>query len=63
MGRKFRVWLDSGANHASKYEEVVDLDDIGYSSDAWDSLSDERREEEMRDIAWQQSDWGFVEIT
>lgn len=63
MGRKFRVWLDSGANHSSKYEEVVDLDEIGYTSSAWDALSDERKEEEMKDIAWQQSDWGFEEIT
>ncbi|MCK1065037.1 DUF7167 family protein [Pluralibacter gergoviae] len=63
MGRKFMVWLDSGANHSSKYEEVVDLDEIGYTSSEWDALSDERKEEEMKDIAWQQSDWGFEEIT
>lgn len=62
MGRKFRVWLDSGANHASKYEEVIDIEDIGYSDTAWDALSEERKEDEMREIAWSRMDWGFEEI-
>ena len=62
MGRKFRVWLDSGANHTSKYEEVIDIEDIGYSNTAWDALSEERKEDEMREIAWSRMDWGFEEI-
>lgn len=63
MGRKFKVYLDSGANIHSCYEETVDLDDIGIDSEEWDEMSDREREEVMRDIAWGRMEWGFEEIT
>ncbi|EOU3311727.1 hypothetical protein ACNVJZ_001493 [Cronobacter sakazakii] len=63
MGRKFKVWLDSGANIHSKYEQVVDLeDDLGIDSEEWDQMTDEGKEEVMKDIAWERMDWGFEEI-
>ncbi|EQB0486243.1 DUF7167 family protein [Cronobacter turicensis] len=63
MGRKFKVWLDSGANIYSKYEQVVDLeDDLGIDSEEWDQMTDEGKEEVMKDIAWERMDWGFEEI-
>ncbi|ELY2523880.1 hypothetical protein ACM36E_001733 [Cronobacter sakazakii] len=63
MGRKFKVWLDSGANIHSKYEQVVDLeDDLGIDSEEWDQMTDEGKGEVMKDIAWERMDWGFEEI-
>jgi len=63
MGRKFKVWLDSGANIHSSYEQVVTLDDLGYTDEEWDQLSDDERENEMRELAWERADWGYHEVT
>ncbi|ELY5887230.1 hypothetical protein SNN87_001302 [Cronobacter sakazakii] len=63
MGRKFKVWLDSGANIHSKYEQVVDLeDDLGISDEEWEQMDDEVKNEFMKEIAWDRMDWGFEEI-
>ncbi|EGT4353120.1 hypothetical protein AUN02_21840 [Cronobacter sakazakii] len=63
MGRKFKVWLDSGANIHSKYEQVVDLeDDLGISDEEWEKMDDEGKNEVMKEIAWERMDWGFEEI-
>lgn len=60
--RKFKVWLDSGANHCSCYEEVVKLSDLGLTSEEWDKMEEGEREALMRDIAFERSDWGYAEI-
>ena len=62
MGRKFKVWLDSGANVHSKYETETDLDDIGVTSDAWDKMSDMEKNDVMREVAFESSEWGYSEI-
>ncbi|ENQ9601361.1 TPA: DUF7167 family protein [Enterobacter hormaechei subsp. steigerwaltii] len=63
MGRKFKVWLDSGANQHSNYEQEVDIEeDLNITSDEWDALSETEKDEVMRDVAWDRMDWGFVEI-
>ncbi|EOV9625899.1 hypothetical protein ACN5OL_001811 [Cronobacter sakazakii] len=63
MGRKFKVWLDSGANIHSKYEQVVDLeDDLGISDEEWEQMDDEGKNEFMKEIAWDRMEWGFEEI-
>lgn len=62
MGRKFKVFLDSGANIHSKYETEVDLDDFGLSSEEWDEMSDPEKDEVMKDVAWERMDWGYEEI-
>ncbi|MBE8365834.1 DUF7167 family protein, partial [Leptospira borgpetersenii] len=49
MGRKFKVWLDSGANIHSRYEQVVDLeDDLGISDEEWEKMDDEGKNEVMK---------------
>lgn len=63
MGRKFDVWLDSGANIHSNRKRVVDLDNLGLTSEEWDEMSEKDQEETMRDIAFERSDWGFQEKT
>ncbi|EPS0644777.1 DUF7167 family protein [Cronobacter malonaticus] len=63
MGRKFKVWLDSGANIHSKYEQVVDLeDDLGISDEEWEQMPDGAKDKVMRDVAWDRMEWGFEEI-
>lgn len=62
MGRKFKVYLDSGANIHSKYETEVDLEDFGIESDEWDDMSEEEQQETMREVAWERADWGWKEI-
>ncbi|WP_196094824.1 DUF7167 family protein [Enterobacter roggenkampii] len=62
MGRKFKVFLDSGANIHSKYETEVDLDDFGIESDEWDEMSENEQQEVMREIAFERADWGWEEI-
>lgn len=63
MERKFKVWLDSGANAFSTYEVEIELDDLGLTSDEWDELTLPEQEEVMKDVAWERMDWGFEEIT
>lgn len=62
MSKKFKVWLDSGANHDSCREEVVSLADLGISDAEWAAMSEDDRETAMRQVAFERSDWGFTEI-
>jgi hypothetical protein len=62
MGKKFRVWLNSGANIHSTYETTVDLDDWGMSDAEWDELTEKEKEDMMREVAFENSDWGFAEV-
>jgi len=59
---KFKVWLDSGANIHSKREITISLDDIGISKDEWNDMEECDRDEVMKDIAFDHSDWGYYEI-
>lgn len=61
MGRKFKVFLDSGANIHSMYEREIDLDELGIEED-WDEMSEEEKNEVMQEIAWENMEWGFYEI-
>lgn len=60
--RKFKVYLDSGANHTSRYEADVTLDDLGISSAEWDKMSDEEKDGVMREVAFERGEWGWSEI-
>ncbi len=63
MSRKFTIWLDSGANIHSKREQEISLDEIGISDDDWEQMSEDEKDDTMRDIAWDRSDWGYAEIS
>lgn len=60
--RRFKLWIDSGANVASCRTEIVTLEEIGYTSEEWDSLDEHAKEQEMREIIFDHADWGFTEI-
>ncbi|MDL2284872.1 hypothetical protein LJC19_07005 [Oxalobacter sp. OttesenSCG-928-P03] len=60
--RKFKVWLDSGANIHSCHEQTVSLDELNISSEEWDAMSEDAQEDIMREIAFNWSEWGWCEI-
>ena len=62
MSKRFKVWLDSGANNDSRREQEFSLDDIGLSDDEWERMTPDEKESEMREVAFDHSDWGFAEI-
>ena len=61
--RKFKVWLDSGANVESCRRTFITLSEIGITSERWDAMSDDEKDAAMREVAFEQSDWGFAEVT
>lgn len=60
--KKFKVWLNSGANAYSEYATEVTTEDIGASDEEWDAMSEQEKESVMREIAFERSEWGFKEI-
>ena len=54
MSKRFKVWCDSGVNIHSCYKTEVSLEDI--------NMSEEDQYEVMREIAFENLDWGFLEI-
>lgn len=56
---KFKVWLDSGANAFSEYSLEITIDDLGLSDEEWDQLSEEEKEETMKEIAFERAEWGY----
>ena len=62
MSKKFKVWLDSGANIHSMYSVVVSLEELWYTDEEWELLSEDIKEDIMREIAFERTDWGWKEI-
>jgi hypothetical protein len=63
MTRTFKVWLDSGANIQSSYEQEITLEDMCVTGEEWDCMPDDEKEELMKDFAWDRMGWGYREIT
>ena len=59
MGKKINVWLDSGANIHSKFEQVIDLADRSITDEEWDNMDDVEREGLMQEIAFETLEWGW----
>lgn len=62
MSKVFKVWLDSGANIHSRYENIVSLDELGFTDEEFAALSGDEKDNIMRDIAWERMDWGYQEV-
>ncbi|CAH3351425.1 hypothetical protein AI2602V1_3522 [Citrobacter freundii] len=62
MSKRFKVYLDSGANIHSKYEQVVELDDIGLTDEEWNEMTEKQRDEVMKEVVWGRMEWGYDEI-
>ena len=60
---KLRIWCDSGANSQSKREEVLSLEeDMGITEAEWAGMDEKQRDEAVKEFAFAQLDWGYVEI-
>lgn len=60
MSKKIKYWCDSGANIHSRRDGTTTLDDLGLTEDEWNEMSDDERDEMMRDIACERLDWGYA---
>lgn len=58
---KFLVWLDSGANIHSCRKQEIDISE-DFTEEEWNSLPETEQEDYMRDVAWDQMDWGYRKI-
>lgn len=56
---KFKVWLNSGANIHSEYSVEVTTEELGLTESEWDELSEDEKEETMKEIAFERAEWGF----
>lgn len=59
---KFKVWLDSGANHSSMRRVITSLEELAITVEEWNSLSEEEQEEIMKEVAFEQAEWGYEEV-
>jgi hypothetical protein len=55
-------WCDSGANIDSCYRDKTTTDELGFTDQEWRDLSEDEKEKEMRELAWERLDWGWEEI-
>lgn len=62
MSRKFKVSLDSGANHASARVTELTLEDIGIEEHEWDGMPEEEKDKVMKDIAFETLEWYWEEV-
>ena len=62
MSKKFNIWCDSGANAQSCRKQTIYLEDIGVSDQEWDAMSEDEKDELMKDVAFDRLDWGYSEI-
>jgi hypothetical protein len=57
-----KYWCDSGANIHSKYEGEITVDEQGFTDEEWQALSEDEKEEIMKESAFERLDWGWKEI-
>lgn len=53
---------EGGANIHSTFKDEVSLEDLGLTEPEWDALSNDEKEELVRPLAFDLSDWGFRKI-
>lgn len=54
-----KYWLDSGANIHSRYTGEVSLEKLGLTGEEWDGMRDGDKDELMRELAFERSEWGY----
>lgn len=59
MSKKIKYWCNSGANIHSCRKGTTTLDELGLTEEEWHAMSDEDRDNLMRDIALDRLDWGY----
>ena len=59
MSKTIHYWCDSGANIHSMRKGKTTLDELGMTEAEWLALTDDERDDMMRDIACDRLDWGY----
>lgn len=62
MTIRIHYWLDSGANIHSCYEDETTTDELGIPDSEWREMTEEQKDEVMRELAWERSDWGWRDL-
>lgn len=60
MSKIVKYWCDSGANIHSCRKDQISLDDLGMTEEEWHEMTDDQRDNLMRDIALDRLDWGYT---
>lgn len=40
-------------------EDFISLEELGFTEEDWESVSDDEKDNLMRELAWQCADWGY----
>lgn len=59
MSKTIKYWCDSGANIHSCRKGTTTLDELGMTEEEWNEMSDNERDDLMREIACERMDWGY----
>lgn len=59
MSKTIHYWCDSGANVHSTYRGKIALEELGMTEDEWLELTNDERDNVMREIALERLDWGY----
>lgn len=59
MSKGIHYFLNSGANHQSKYSGFATWNDIGTTETEWDALTEKERDEIASELAFERSEWGY----
>ena len=57
--KTIKYWCDSGANAFSCRKGEVTLDELDMTEAEWNALTDDKKDDIMRDIACDRLDWGY----
>ena len=58
---KIKYWLDSGANVHSCRKATTTLGELGYTLAEWQAMTQDQKDEVVRELAFERSDWGYTE--
>jgi hypothetical protein len=59
MSKKIRYWCDSGANAFSNKKGEITLEEMGITEAEWEAMTENERDDLMRDVACDRLDWGY----
>ena len=59
MSKKIIYWCDSGANIHSCRKDETTLEELGFTEDEWFAMTEDKRDDVMREIALDRLDWGY----
>lgn len=61
MSKGIHYFLNSGANHQSKYSGFATWNDIGTTETEWDALTEKERDEIARELAFRAVGMGLLQ--